>query len=68
VKNKPRAVLGAASGIHFLHDGFSEILYVFLPLWAREFGLTFTQVGLIRSAYTGRMSAFQIPAGFLAER
>jgi len=61
-------VLGAASSIHFLHDGFSEILYVFLPLWAREFGLSFTQVGLIRSAYTGGMSAFQIPAGFLAER
>jgi FSR family fosmidomycin resistance protein-like MFS transporter len=68
VKNQPRAVLGAASSIHFLHDGFSEILYVFLPLWAREFGLSFTQVGLIRSAYTGGMSAFQIPAGFLAER
>jgi MFS family permease len=61
-------VLGTASGIHFLHDGFSEILYVFLPLWAREFGLSFAQVGLIRSAYTGGMSAFQIPAGFLAER
>src|SRR5580765_8049575 len=68
VKTRPRAVLGAASGIHFLHDGFSETLYVFLPLWAKEFGLTFAQVGLIRSAYTGGMSAFQIPAGFLAER
>jgi MFS transporter, FSR family, fosmidomycin resistance protein len=68
VKTRPRAVLGAASGIHFLHDGFSETLYVFLPLWAKEFGLSFAQVGLIRSAYTGGMSAFQIPAGFLAER
>jgi MFS transporter, FSR family, fosmidomycin resistance protein len=68
VKNRARAVLGAVSSIHFLHDGFSETLYVFLPLWAREFGLTFAQVGLIRSAYTGGMSAFQIPAGFLAER
>jgi MFS family permease len=68
VKNKPRAVLGAASSIHFLHDGFSEILYVFLPLWAREFGLSFAQVGIIRSAYTGGMSLFQIPAGFLSER
>jgi len=68
VKNRPRAVLGAVSSIHFLHDGFSETLYVFLPLWAREFGLTFAQVGLIRSAYTGGMSAFQIPAGLLAER
>ena len=61
-------MLGAASAIHFLHDGFSETLYVFLPLWAREFGLSFAQVGLIRSAYTGGMAMFQIPAGFLAER
>jgi MFS family permease len=68
VSKRPRAVLGTASSIHFLHDGFSEILYVFLPLWAREFGLSFVQVGVIRSAYTGGMSAFQIPAGFLAER
>src|SRR4029079_16923386 len=68
VKTRPRALLGAVSSIHFLHDGFSETLYVFLPLWASECGLTFAQVGLIRSAYTGGMSAFQIPAGFLAER
>ena len=68
MNNRPRAVLLAASTIHFLHDGFSETLYVFLPLWATEFGLSFSQVGLIRTAYTGGMSAFQIPAGFLAER
>src|SRR5919204_6252376 len=68
VNARPRTVLGAAALIHFLHDGFSEILYVFLPLWATEFGLSFAQVGLIRTAYTGGMSAFQIPAGFLAER
>ncbi|PYN93704.1 MAG: MFS transporter, partial [Candidatus Rokuibacteriota bacterium] len=52
MKTRPRAVLVAASAIHFLHDGFSETLYVFLPLWAKEFGLSFAQVGLIRSAYT----------------
>ena len=68
MRNRARAVLGAVSSIHFLHDGFSETLYVFLPLWAREFGLSFAQVGLIRTVYTGGMSAFQIPAGFLAER
>ena len=66
VSTRPRTVLGAAALIHFLHDGFSEILYVFLPLWAAEFGLSFAQVGLIRTAYTGGMSAFQIPAGLLA--
>jgi FSR family fosmidomycin resistance protein-like MFS transporter len=68
VATRPRTVLGAAAAIHFLHDGFSEILYVFLPLWAAEFQLSFAQVGFIRTAYTGGMSLFQIPAGLLAER
>ncbi len=68
MKSRSRAVLLAASTIHFLHDGFSETLYVFLPLWAGEFALSFSQVGFIRTAYTGGMSAFQIPAGLLAER
>lgn len=65
---RARAVLALACGIHFLHDGFSDILYVFLPLWAAELRLTFAQVGLIRTAYTGGMALFQVPAGLLAER
>src|SRR5207249_54291 len=68
VKSRARAVLAAACSIHFVHDGFSDILYVLLPIWANEFRLTFAQVGLIRTAYSGGMAAFQIPAGFLAER
>ena len=61
-------MLAAACSIHFVHDGFSDILYVLLPIWANEFRLTFAQVGLIRTAYSGAMAAFQIPAGLLAER
>jgi len=61
-------VLATACSIHFVHDGFSDILYVLLPLWAVEFRLTFAQVGLIRTAYSGGMALFQIPAGLLAER
>src|SRR5882724_10844921 len=66
VKSRARAVLAAACSIHFVHDGFSDILYVLLPIWANEFRLTFAQVGLIRTAYSGGMAAFQIPAGFIA--
>jgi MFS family permease len=51
-----------------MHDAFSDLLYVFLPLWAAELRLSFTQVGVIRSAYSGGMALFQVPAGFLAER
>jgi MFS family permease len=66
--SRARAVLGTACGTHFVHDGFSDILYVLFPVWAREFGLTFAQVGLLRTVYSGGMAAFQIPAGLLAER
>jgi MFS family permease len=68
VRSRARAVLATACSIHFVHDGFSDILYVLLPLWATEFRLTFAQVGMIRTAYSGGMAAFQIPAGLLAER
>jgi MFS transporter, FSR family, fosmidomycin resistance protein len=68
VRSRARAVLATACSIHFVHDGFSDILYVLLPLWATDFGLTFAQVGMIRTAYSGGMAAFQIPAGLLAER
>jgi MFS family permease len=51
-----------------MHDAFSDLLYVFLPLWAAELRLSFTQVGVIRSAYSGGMALFQVPAGVLAER
>jgi len=64
----PGAVLAVACAAHFLHDGFSDLLYVFLPIWQGEFGLTFAQVGVIRTAYSGGMALFQVPAGFLAER
>ena len=66
--SRPRSVLATAGAMHFVHDGFSEILYVLLPVWAAEFRLSLGQVGFIRTAYTGGMAAFQIPAGLLAER
>ncbi|MBI4629366.1 MAG: MFS transporter [Candidatus Rokubacteria bacterium] len=68
MKSRARAVLATASGAHFVHDGFSDILYVFLPIWAAEFRLSYAQVGVIRTAYSGGMALFQIPAGLLAER
>ena len=68
MSRRARAVLATACGAHFIHDGFSDILYVLLPVWASEFGLTFAQVGLLKTLYTGGMASFQVPAGVLAER
>ncbi len=63
-----RAVLITAALTHVVHDGFSDALYVLLPIWAGEFRLTLTQVGILKAVYTGGMAASQIPAGLLAER
>jgi MFS family permease len=68
VDNRARATLAIAALAHFLHDGFADIVYVFLPFWASELGLSLVQVGIIRTSYTGAMSLLQTPAGFLAER
>ena len=65
---RARSVLATTSAIHFVHDGFSDVIYLLLPVWATQFGLTYGQVGLLRTVYSGGMAAFQIPAGILAER
>jgi FSR family fosmidomycin resistance protein-like MFS transporter len=64
----PQRVLGVACGAHALHDGFTDALYVLLPVWQAEFGLSYAAVGLMRAIYTGVMAAFQVPAGHLAAR
>ena len=68
IPQRARGTLAASCIIHFLHDGCSDLLYVLFPLWAREFSLSFAQVGLLRTAYSGALALFQVPAGYLAER
>lgn len=63
-----RRTLAVACGAHALHDGFTDLLYVLLPLWQTEFGLGYAEIGLLRALYAGAMASFQLPAGFLAER
>jgi MFS family permease len=64
----PRATLVTACAAHFLHDGISDLLYVIFPVWAREFSLSFSRVGFLKTGYSGALALFQIPAGFMAER
>jgi len=63
-----RIVLGTCSGAHFIHDGFSDVLYLLLPLWQSEFGLSLAQVGMVRSLYSGAIATTQLPIGFLSEK
>ena len=63
-----RRTLGVASGAHALHDGFTDLLYVLLPVWQSQFGLGYAEVGALRALYAGFMAGFQTPAGALADR
>ena len=67
-RRRSRRLLGICSTTHVAHDGLSDMLYVLLPVLAEQFGLSLTQVGLIRGAHRTAMSLFQIPAGLLSER
>ncbi len=63
-----RRTMAVACGAHVLHDGFTDLLYVLLPVWQAEFGLGYAAVGLLRALYVGSMAGFQLPAGIIAER
>jgi MFS family permease len=63
-----RRTIAVACGAHILHDGYTDLLYVLLPLWQAQFGLGYAEVGLLRALYVGAMAGFQIPAGAIAER
>ncbi len=62
-----RTLLGAGLA-HALHDGYTDTIYVLLPIWQAEFALGFGALAALRGVYTGTMAALQIPAGRLAER
>jgi len=57
-----------ACGAHALHDGYTDLIYVMLPIWQSEFGLGYAVLGLMKTVFSGTLAGFQIPAGILAER
>jgi MFS family permease len=63
-----RRTLATTSAAHALHDGYTDLLYVLLPIWQAQFGLGYAEVGGLRALYVGAMAGLQLPAGLLAER
>ena len=63
-----RRSLFAGCSAHAIHDGLTDLIYVLLPIWQAQFGLTFAQVGLLRGAYSGMMAGFQLLASRAAKR
>jgi MFS family permease len=67
-KGTEHRAAGVAFGAHALHDGFTDLVYVMLPIWQHEFGLGYAVLGLMRTVFSGTMAGFQIPSTLLAER
>ncbi|MBX6366483.1 MAG: MFS transporter [Rhodospirillales bacterium] len=63
-----RRVLAVSSGAHVLHDGYTDLLVVFLPLWQAEFALGYAAIGVMRALYVGALALFQIPVAALTTR
>jgi MFS family permease len=63
-----RRALGVASGAHALHDGYTDLVWVALPIWQAEFGLSYAAVGVLRTIYSGTLASLQIPASAIARR
>ncbi|MCP5155880.1 MAG: MFS transporter [Ectothiorhodospiraceae bacterium] len=53
---------------HVLHDGLVDMLYALLPVLAEAFGLSYSQVGLVRAANRTAAAALQLPAALVSER
>ncbi len=58
----------AASAAHAVHDGMTDLVYVLLPIWQSQFGISYAIAGLMRGIYAGCMAGFQIQASKFSEK
>ena len=62
-----RRVLAFGSAMHVWSDLYFALMVPLLPFIKEDLGLSFTEVGLLRSVFGGATAILQIPAGILAE-
>ena len=65
---RARRTLAGACLAHVLHDGYTDLIYLLLPVWQAEFGLGYGALAALRGLYAGLMAALQVPSSWLAER
>jgi len=63
----PRRILIFGSAMHIWSDLIFALLIPLLPAIKDNLGLTYAEVGLLRSTHSGATAVLQVPAGFLAE-
>lgn len=63
-----RRNLAGACLAHMLHDGYTDQLYVLLPIWQSEFGLSYAGLAMVRALYSVTMGGLQVPGNRLIAR
>jgi FSR family fosmidomycin resistance protein-like MFS transporter len=63
-----RRAASIAAVTHALHDGYTDLIYIMLPLWQAEFGLDYAALGALRGVFVGAMASLQIPSGLASEK
>ena len=65
-KSRAQRTLALAGLAHALHDGFTDMIYVLLPVWQAQFALSYGALAVLRALYVGALAALQVPSGHLA--
>ncbi len=62
ISSEQRRAASVAGVAHALHDGYTDLIYIMLPLWQAEFGLTYAALGALRSMFVGSVASAPAPS------
>ena len=63
-----KSALKISCSAHIVQDGLTATVYVLLPILAQVFGLSYTQVGLIKGVKSVAQGVFEMGSGLVSER
>ena len=59
--------LWTACSAHALHDGYTDLIYLLLPIWQAEFAIGYGALAFLRALAAASMAGLQVPMGRVAE-
>jgi MFS transporter, FSR family, fosmidomycin resistance protein len=62
-----RRTLFTACAAHALHDGYTDLIYLLLPIWQAEFAIGYGALAFLRGLTAASVAGLQVPAGRVAE-
>ncbi len=60
-------ILWTACAAHALHDGYTDLIYLLLPIWQAEFAIGYGALAFLRALAAASMAGLQVPMARVAE-